>query len=486
MGGAASEVSATTTDVIVESAIFDPVAIRRTGQRYALRSEASLRFEKGQEFRLARIGADRVAGLIAAWAGASVAPGRVDTASIEPEAGRLAFRPARINRLLGTRLEPAEQRAILARAGIASAEIAGASPIRVSGQPQPLTVDAGPGEACSAVVPTWRADLEIENDLAEEIARVIGYESIPAMLPDTAMPTFIESPLGVRNLVRQTLAGAGLTEVITSALVSPRLVELFQPAVPETASCRATIGRRAAHPGGQSALCRPLGPAPGPRGKPARGGRHQPGPGPAGRGGLRAGQGLRLRRAGERRARMVAARPGPDRRQPAGGLGPGGEDWLLDDAKGLIELLAERLGLARPAWTPLTAEPVYHPGRSAIGLSDGALAGRAGELHPAIRAELDLRAERVVIAEFAIRGLNGGPAPEVRVEPIPRFPPVGRDLAVVVDRTISAAAVEQVIRSAAGPLLRNVRLFDIYRGTPLLPSEQSLAWRLTSRRTTGP
>jgi phenylalanyl-tRNA synthetase beta chain len=479
MGGAASEVSATTTDVIVESAIFDPVAIRRTGQRYALRSEASLRFEKGQEFRLARIGADRVAGLIAAWAGASVAPGRVDTASTEPESGHLAFRPARINRLLGTRLEPAEQRAILARAGIASAEIAGASPITVSGQPQPLTVDAGPGEACLAVVPTWRADLEIENDLAEEIARVIGYESIPATLPDTAMPTFIESPLGVRNLVRQTLVGAGLTEVITSALVSPRLVDLFHPAAPETDVL----------PGDDPPTGRPV---------------HAVNPLSADHSVLRQGlvgsllevvatnldQGrpdvavfeLGKGYAYDEQAsavhewwRLGLALTGVSR--PVA-WDRAGEDWLLDDAKGLIELLAERLGLARPAWTPLTTEPAFHPGRSASGRSGGALAGRAGELHPAIRAELDLRAERVVVAEFAIRGLNGGPAPEVRVEPIPRFPPVGRDLAVVVDRAISAAAVEQAIRSAGGDLLRNVRLFDIYRGTPLLPSEQSLAWRL--------
>ena len=85
--------------------IFDPVSIRRTGQRYALRSEASLRFEKGQEFRLARIGADRVAQLIVAWAGGEVAPGRVDTAPVEPEPARVAFRPARVNRLLGTELD---------------------------------------------------------------------------------------------------------------------------------------------------------------------------------------------------------------------------------------------------------------------------------------------------------------------------------------------------------------------------------------------
>ncbi len=480
MGGASSEVSDTTTDVIVESAIFDPVAIRRTGQRYALRSEASLRFEKGQEFRLARIGADRVAGLIAAWAGAGVAPGRVDTASTEPEPARLAFRPARINRLLGTRLEPAEQRSILARAGIASHEIAGPSSITVSSQPKPLTVDAGPGEACRAVVTTWRADLEIENDLAEEIARVIGYESIPAILPDTAMPAFLDSPLGVRNLVRQTLAGAGLTEVITSALVSPRLVELFRPIVAETIVV----------PGDDP-----------PAGRPIRVVNPLSADHSVLRQGLlgsllevvatnldqgrsdvaifELGKGYAYDEAGgavHEWWRLGLALTGASR--PAAWNRPA-EDWQLDDAKGLIELLAERLGQARPDWTPLTTEPVFHPGRSASGLADDDLAGRAGELHPGLPAELDLRAERVVIAEFAIRGLNGGAAPEVRVEPIPRFPPVERDLAVVLDKAITAAAVERAIRSGAGDLLRDVRLFDVYRGAPLLPSEQSLAWRLT-------
>ena len=102
MGGAGSEVGEGTTDVIVESAIFDPVSIRRTAFRYALRSEASLRFEKGQEWRLARLGADRTARLIAEWAGGEVAPGAVDTHPIDPPPPRVAFRPARVDRLLGT------------------------------------------------------------------------------------------------------------------------------------------------------------------------------------------------------------------------------------------------------------------------------------------------------------------------------------------------------------------------------------------------
>src|SRR3954451_13968709 len=118
MGGADSEVSDATKDVIVESAIFDPVSIRRTAFRYALRSEASLRFEKGQEFRLARLGADRCAQLIVEWAGGSVARGRVDTDAAEPEPRTVAFRPARVDRLLGTTLGADAQREVLRRVGI--------------------------------------------------------------------------------------------------------------------------------------------------------------------------------------------------------------------------------------------------------------------------------------------------------------------------------------------------------------------------------
>src|SRR5439155_4943879 len=176
IGGEASEVSDATRDVVIESAIFDPVSIRRTGHRYGLRSEASLRFEKGQEVRLARIGADRVARLIADWAGGSVAPGRIDTDPAEPEPARVAFRPARVNRLIGAPIAPAEQRDLLARVEIATEPAPTGTSIVVSGPPQAQTATVGgPDEAFVVIVPTWRRDIAVEADVAEEIARVRGY-----------------------------------------------------------------------------------------------------------------------------------------------------------------------------------------------------------------------------------------------------------------------------------------------------------------------
>ena len=484
MGGATSEVSEQTSEVIVESAIFDPVFVRRTGQRYALRSEASLRFEKGQEFRLARIGADRVAGLIAEWAGATVAPGRVDSAPTEPEEARLAFRPARINRLLGTTLSADDQRSTLERAGVASTPASGAVTITLAGPPQPLSVPSPAADAIVAIVPSWRADLEIESDLAEEVARIRGYEEIPPILPDTEMPVFLPSPLGARRLVRETLAGAGLTEVVTPALIAPRQVEQFP----------LSRGGAAAEP--------------------------LPGDDPAGGRPIKAINALSSEHAVLRQELLgsllevvaLNLRLGRDDvaifeigkgygfDQGAGairewwrlGLALTGasqpaawnrraQPWELDDAKGLVELLATRLGFAPPDWTPLSDSPVFHPGRSATGTSPGGLQASVGELHPALRNVLDLRAERIVVAEIALRGLAGGSPPAVKVRPVPRFPAVERDLAVVISRSTTAGAVQRSIRTAGGGLLAGIQLFDIYRGQPLAADEQSLAWRLTFR-----
>jgi phenylalanyl-tRNA synthetase beta chain len=153
----------------------------------------------------------------------------------------------------------------------------------------------------------------------------------------------------------------------------------------------------------------------------------------------------------------------------------------LDDAKGLVELLARRLGFPQPAYEPLTDDPNLHPGRTArirVTGEDGTLvAGRAGELHPALAAELDLGGP-VVIAELAVAGLASGVIAPARGATPPRHPAVERDLAVVVAEDRPAADVAAAIRRHGGPLLTALDLFDVYRGRPLEATEKSLAWRL--------
>jgi phenylalanyl-tRNA synthetase beta chain len=486
MGGAASEISEGTTDVVIESAIFDPVSIRRTGQRYALRSEASLRFEKGQETRLARIGADRCARLVLEWAGGTLSAGRIDSAPEEPAEREVAFRPARVARLLGLDLDAEGQRAVLARAGIVTRPADAGVTVAVSGGSRPLAVDAGRAEALVATIPTWRRDLEIETDLGEEIARVHGYEEIPPTLPDTPPPAWRPSPLELREAVRETLVGAGLTEVVSHALISRRHLEAFAWSEPDEPATGETVGG-----GGPISVLNPLSPdhsvlrqglIAGLADAVATNVRH-------GREDIAAfevGEGYgRDGDAAREWWRLGIVLAGA--RHPVAWNRPRREADI-DDAKGLVELLADRLQLGPPEWTPLTAEPILHPGRAAWVRSrrlDGALGlvGRVGELHPSLVERWDLRVDRVVVAELSIAGLSGGVLPAVRAVPVARFPAISRDLAVVVREAVPAAAVDATIRAAAGPLLVDVGLFDVYRGAPLGPGEKSLAERLVFQST---
>ena len=485
MGGAASEVSDGTQDVIVESAIFDPVSIRRTAFRYGLRSEASLRFEKGQEPRLARIGADRTASLIVAWAGGSVAPGRVDSAPVEPAPVRVAFRPARVNRLLGTSILAAHQAALLGRVGIETSSAEPDVEVSVAEGAQPLRVRAAPGEAVlQATVPTWRRDIAIEADVAEEIARVHGYDRVPETLPDTTMPAYRPSPVETRDALREALIGAGLSEVVTHALVSARHIEHGGWRGVEIA-----VAGEGAAGGATIAVSNPLsqdhawlrqslvGSLLDVVATNVRRGRSDVAIFEAGKGyGLQDGEAVEWWRLG---LALTGSFDAPNWSRQS-------RNADLADAKGLIEALCRRLGLARPGYEPLTDEPLLHPGRAArvaahVAGGPLALSGRVGEVHPEVLEAWELRIDRCVVAELAIAGLAAGQLPAARPPPPPRHPVVTRDLAIVVDDAASAGAVEAAVRHGAGDLLEDVVLFDVYVGPPLEPGERSLAYRVTFR-----
>jgi phenylalanyl-tRNA synthetase beta chain len=477
MGGATSEIGEATSDVIVESAIFDPVSIRRTAFRYALRSEASLRFEKGQEHRLARVGADRTARLIAEWAGGRVAKGVVDTNPTEPDPVRLAFRPARVNRVLGVDLPTAEQRSLLGRVGVATEPAPQGTRIAVSSEPMPLEVDAGDAETLVATIPTWRRDLAIEADVAEEVARVRGYDVIPEILPHTPMPHYRHSPLRLRHAVRETLAGAGLTEAVTFALVAPAMVERFGPSDdPPVAGEGRASGRpvTVTNPlSSQHSVMRQslLGSLLEVVSTNLRQGRPDVAIFEIGKGYGATEDGDSTHEWWRLGFVLTGAAEIPAWNRPS-------RPYDLDDAKGVIELLARRLGLPTPGYVAMTDDPRLHPGRAARVTAGGAMAGRVGSLHPGLLDELELRAGDVVVAELAIAGLSGGQVSVPRSVTPSRHPVVERDLAVIVADGTSAADVEAALRRHGGWLLRSVALFDIYRGRPLDELEKSLAFRL--------
>jgi phenylalanyl-tRNA synthetase beta chain len=480
MGGADSEITDATTEIAIESAVFDAVSIRRTGHRYALRSEASLRFEKGQEDRLARIGADRVAQLTLAWAGGSCASGRIDTAPNEPDAARLAFRPSRVSKLLGEEIPAAEQRTLLKRVGIETEAAPKGVTIQVAVEPKPLTADPGSAEVLVAVVPTWRRDLAVEADVAEEVARVRGYETTPSHLPDTLMPGYRHSPLEVRNAVRETLAGAGLTEVVTHALVSPAdETKLRWPgddglAIPPAERAGGTPVVVTNPLSSQHSVLRRqiVGCLLDVLTLNERQGRSDVAVFEIGKGYGRIGDSPS---EWTRLAFLIAGSAEP----PAWNRKP--REYDLDDAKGIVELLCERLRLPAPTYAPDRRGFPFHPGRAltAETRSDvGRLSGRVAELHPDVLEAWELRSPRVIVAELSIGGLESAAGRSVHVEPIGRFPVVERDLAVIVAENRAAAEVEAVFWAHAGELLQEVRLFDLYRGSPLADTEKSLAYRM--------
>ncbi|MGH2408232.1 MAG: phenylalanine--tRNA ligase subunit beta [Candidatus Limnocylindrales bacterium] len=450
LGGAASEIGPSTSSVIVESAIFDPVSIRRTGQRYGLRSEASLRFEKGQEHRLALVGADRTAQLISAWGGGRVARGVVDTDAREVEPARIPFRPARARRLLGVDMPTAEQRSLLERVGI-------------------TTEAAGGDDELIAVVPEHRRDITAEADLIEEIVRVRGYETVPARLPASAQPRYRTDPRRDVDHVRDLLAGRGLNEVITHALIGPDDHGRLGIMADDPATIRASNPVSIEH----SQLRRSLLP------------------------GL---LGALVQNERQRRTDVALFEIGAVHRfegqTPVETLQLSvllAGDWVegawdqparaaeIADAVGLGAALAERFHAGRLGSGPKEPWPgVEHPGRVAsLRLGDGPAIGAAGELDPRLLDAWGARAPRAVFATIDLAPFLGAIPAALRTVALPRAPAAERDIAVVVAANVPVGAVEAAIRAAAGPVLRDVRLFDRYRGAPLAPDQTSLAYRLS-------
>jgi phenylalanyl-tRNA synthetase beta chain len=453
MGGAHSEVSPQTTAAIVESAIFDPVSIRRTAFRYGLRSEASLRFEKGQESRLARLGADRTAQLLAEWAGGRPAIGAVDTNPVDEEPRRVAYRPARVNRLLGSELEEAEMRDALGRVEIAT---------------EAAQSDGG----LVAVVPAHRRDIEIEEDVIEEICRVRGYEELTPQLPASRMPSYRSDPRRFEDTLRDLLSGRGLAEVVTHGLIAPEDHAQLGYAADDSGTIRVANPVTVDH----SELRRSM--LPGLLGVLARNER-QRWPNVAI---YECGSLHEWRDGGPAEERVVALLLAGDWRTAswAEAARPAG----LDDLKGLIEATLRRMGIDGVTYRDREPRPgIEHPGRSASITVDrdgkDLTVGLVFEVHPTLLTACEVRAEHVAFAILEFDALKSvAPLIPPQVRTIDRLPALERDLAVIVARDVEAARVADVIRDNAGARLAGLELFDRYQGPPLAEREISLAYRL--------
>jgi phenylalanyl-tRNA synthetase beta chain len=467
MGGANTEVSETTTRILLEAANFHALSVRRTGIKLGLRSEASSRFEKGLPLALPPRAADRAAALLAELTGGVVAEGVLDEGLREPEPQVLDFSLAEVRRLLGVDWTRSHILGNLEALGFSCS-------------------DRDPGSV-RVQVPWWRNDIDEQADLVEEVGRITGFDAIPETLLRGSVPPRSMSP-GLRwsPLARRVLLASGLSEGSSPVLTGSQGLEMLQPAGQDgewlaAAAPNPEAVREAGALFIPVRIVNPLTPD-----------REYlritllPGLLEALRDNVRNGDErvaffeldfctfARPHNLPLERRSLALAMTGT--RYPRSWAAPA---IALDfyDLKGVVEQLIEGLGLKHASITA-AAHPLLHPGRAAQVLLDGRVCGFFGELHPAIAQRWDLEPRRPYVAEFDFDVLAAQATRARSYQEFSRHPVAKRDLAVIVDLARPAEDVVRVIREAARDLLTSVTLFDVYQGEPLQPDQKNIACAL--------
>ena len=446
IGGANSEISVNTVNVLLESATFDGANNRETAQTLELRTEATLRFEKGLRPELAPIALRRATGLIQEVAGGTVAPGIVDVLSDEgADAPVVPLTGEKIRRMLGMEVDQKRVQETLDALGF-TWEFAGESELKVT-------------------VPYWRNDVNIEEDLIEEVVRTIGYDSVPTTMLSSPIPFQQPVPvMGLRDRIKDLLASEGIQEVINYPLVTLQQLEQVEQLDPANLPMRVTNPMSADREYLRTTLRASL--------LATLAGNQGHGAGP-----------FRLFEAG----RVFWPREGdlPDERETVAGVLAGlrhepswlEDDSLLDfyDAKGVVELVLNRLGVSA-TYEP-SDDPSFHPGRCAVIKVADAVIGVVGEVHPVVMDRLGLESPQVAAFELYLGPILAAlPEGQQQFEPLPRYPSATRDLALVMPTDVDAGQVTRLILRHRG--VDRADLFDIYAGENIAEGTKSLAFHV--------
>lgn len=454
MGGIDTEVTDATGTVVLESANFDRTSIRRTSQRLRLATEASKRFDKGLDPEMTVPSALRAAQLMVETGGGSIGEGVVDEYPGPMSPSSILLSEDDVERILGLRFSRADMNRVFRSLGFGTAEA---------------------GDRTEVSVPTFRRDVEGRADLAEEVARITGYDAIPTTLPTGAIPEALPEPYRIwERVAREELVAAGFQEVITYSLVDCdsaarltvdvgagaaaiplEMIRLMNSMTPDQACLRTSL---------LGSLLRTV----------ASNMRHE--------------QRAYLFELGRVYLPPLAPLPAERRtlgmvltghRQP---LSWGGQPDYGDffDMKGAIEGLLGRLGIEGATFRPST-HVTMHPGRTARLVVGEREIGYLGEVHPVVVERYDLEPHRIIAAELDFDALIDLASSLRAYEPLPRYPAVTHDIAVVVARETPHAEVEQEIRRTGEPLLSELQLFDLYEGASIPSGKKSLAYSLSYR-----
>ncbi|MCY3739654.1 MAG: phenylalanine--tRNA ligase subunit beta [Candidatus Poribacteria bacterium] len=447
MGGYDSEITESTADVLLESAYFNPSSIRATAKTLGISTEASYRFERGADPGAVLAALDRATQLIAELAGGSICKGIVDVYPGEQPLHQIQFRPERVNFILGTAIEATEMAEILSNLG--------------------FEIKADGTGNYQVTVPTFRSDLTREIDLIEEIARVYGYDNIPTTLPKGDIPVPAPNPsTEVRKRIKHFLLAAGMMEAINYSFCDPNCfdkirftaddprrdaLKLRNPLSPEMSVLRTTLLpgllENAQHNRNHQIDTIALFEI----------------------GSVFIGNGAQ--KEPERVTGTLAGQVGDGvysnpYREP---------DFY--DIKGLVEGILEVCGIVDYTLEKTDAS-TFHPGRNAGVLLNDKQLGTFGEAHPEVLENYDLP-YKAYLFDFDLEALVEGAIFAKRFEPIPVYPKVERDLAIVVDAAVLSDMPTELIYATGGELVESVRLFDVYEGEQVPEGKKSLAYAIT-------
>ncbi len=437
MGGASTEISETTTTVLLECAWWQPMAIARSSKFMGLRSEASARFERGVDPEIVDLVARRLAELLAP-SGARLMQGAVTVHGDLPVTPAVRVRTKRVNQLLGTAIATDEIVSLLTPIGFACEEV-------------------GEADVLSVTVPTFRPDTTTETDVIEEIARHFGYSRIVGRAPTSAHTGSLTPIQRDRRIIREILVGLGVHEAMPLPFLAPG--DLARCGLPSEAvtvtnplAAEESVLRTSLRPG----LLRAI----------AYNESHRT-------------DSAALFEIGKAFGVPAAGNTLPDEREHLA-VALAGCD--ATSASKVWSTLAHTLGIADVQINQSAPPLGLHPGRSGVLERHGVIVGELGEIDPGVLDVLGIR-ERVAWLQLDLGLVLESPHGEHRYSHISRYPSSDLDLAFEVDDSLPASGIDRAIRDSAGPLLVDLSLFDVFRGSPVPEGWRSLAYRLRLQAT---
>ncbi len=436
MGGENSEIMEDTTTVVFESANFNGTSIRQTALALGMRTEASGKFEKNLDPMMTMPAVQRACELVEMLGAGEVLDGIIDIINYVPEAKQLPLETEKINRLLGTEISKEQMVEYLRRLEI-------------------------PVEGDTILVPSFRPDLNLMADIAEEVGRSYGYNEIPTTAFKTSTQGGYSDFMKLENKAGQLCRSLGYSEIITYSFVSPAVFDQIR--LPQDSNLRNAM--RIQNPLGEDTSIMRTIALPSMLEILSRNNAYH-------------NKSAKLYEL----AKIYLPTEGQDLPEEPkmlllGAYGPGQNFFAL---KGDLEAVLKGLRIKKASYTAVKDNPSFHPGRCAKVTIDGVDVGYMGQVHPLVAANYGIEAE-VYAAEISFTKIFDMQLPEPTYVPLPKYPGVSRDLSVLCDEAMTVAEVENVMTAAAGKLLRSIKLFDIYRGTGIPEGKKSVSFALELR-----